>query len=92
MEKSLPIVEARKRLTSLPEDLAKDREAGVVAVTRRGKPVLAVMSWELYEGLLETMEIMSDPELMAQIREGIKDMKDGRTIPWEDVERELDQL
>jgi antitoxin YefM len=91
MDKSMPIVEARKRLTSLPEDLAKEREPGVVAVTRRGKPVLAVMSWELYEGLLETMEIISDPELMAQLRRSIHEMQEGKLIPWEEIKRELNR-
>lgn len=92
MEKSIPMVEARKRLTTLPEDLAKEREQGVLAVTRRGKPVLAVMSWDLYEGLQETMEIMADPQLMAQVRQGIQEMKEDRTIAWEEVEKELDNL
>jgi prevent-host-death family protein len=92
MEKAMPMVEARKRLTTLPEEMAKEREPGVVAVTRRGKPVLAVMTWELYEGIQETLEILSDPELMADIRQGIKDMKEGNLIPWEEVEKELDLL
>ena len=92
MEKAMPMVEARKRLTTLPEDLAQESEPGVVAVTRRGKPVLAVMSWELYEGLLETMEIMSDPEFMGKLRQSIQEMRQGKLIPWEEVERELDRL
>ena len=92
MGKSMPMVEARKRLTSLPEDLAKESDSGVLAVTRRGKPVLAVMSWELYEGLQETMEILADPELMSQIRQGIKEMREGNTVPWEEVKRELARL
>ena len=92
MEKEIPMVEARKRLTSLPEEMAKERRPGVVAVTRRGKPVLAVMSWELYEGIQETLEILSDPELMADIRQGIKEMQEGKLIPWEQVKRELGGL
>jgi prevent-host-death family protein len=49
MRKELPITEARHALTSLPERLAED--PGAVAITRRGKPVLAVMSWDLYESI-----------------------------------------
>jgi len=41
---SLPMVEARNRLTTLPEELENDKESGAIAITRRGKPVLAVMS------------------------------------------------
>jgi PHD/YefM family antitoxin component YafN of YafNO toxin-antitoxin module len=92
MEKAMPMVEARKRLTTLPEEMAKESEPGVVAVTRRGKPVLAVMPWDLYEGLMETVDIMADAEFMAQLRQSIKQMREGQTVPWEEVERELDRL
>ncbi|MBI3961933.1 MAG: type II toxin-antitoxin system Phd/YefM family antitoxin [Deinococcus sp.] len=87
MLKEIPITAARHELTSLPERLAK--EPGAVAVTRRGKPVLAIMPWELYESIVETLEIMGDPELMAAIRQGIKDIEEGKTIPWETVKAEL---
>ena len=87
MERSLSITEARKALNTLPEELA--RSHATVAVTRRGKRVLAILDWELYEGLLETMEILGDPELMAQIREAEKDIREGRTHAWEDVKAEL---
>jgi PHD/YefM family antitoxin component YafN of YafNO toxin-antitoxin module len=40
---------------------------------------MAVMSWELYEGLLETLEVMSDPELMNHLKKAIDDVKAGRT-------------
>lgn len=86
---SLPMVEARNRLTTLPEELEQDRESGAVAITRRGKPVLAVMSWELYECLTETLEIMSDPEMMASFRQGVKEMQEGKGIPWEEVKRKM---
>ena len=45
MTKDIPITEARHELTSLPERLAD--QDGAVAITRRGKPVLAIMPWEL---------------------------------------------
>lgn len=88
---SLSMVEARNRLTSLPEELEKDKASGAIAVTRRGKPVLAIMSWELYESLIETLEIMSDPEMMAALRQDISDVKAGnsRGIPLEQIKAEL---
>jgi PHD/YefM family antitoxin component YafN of YafNO toxin-antitoxin module len=87
MERRLNITEARKALNTLPEELAQTH--ATVAVTRRGKPVLAILDWDLFEGMLETMEILGDPELMAQIREAEKDLREGRTIPLEEVAREL---
>ena len=83
------MVEARKRLTNLPEELAKHPEIGAVKITRRGKPVLAVMSWELYESVSETLDIMSDPEMMSALQQGVRDREQGKTYSWEKVKNEL---
>jgi antitoxin YefM len=89
MSRTMPIVEARNKLTSLPEQLELEPETGAIAITRRGRPVLAVMSWELYESLVETLEILGDEEMMTALRQGIKDAEEGRTISWEDVRNEM---
>jgi prevent-host-death family protein len=75
MEK-IPITEARNKFMKLPDKASKHE---VLAVTRRNKEVMAVMSWELYEGLLETLEILSDSSLMKQLKKGVDDVKAGRT-------------
>ena len=72
----IPITEARNKFMKLPDQAAKHE---ILAVTRRNKEVMAVMSWELYEGLLETLEVLSDRELMNNLKEGIADVKAGRT-------------
>ena len=89
MTKSMGMIDARKRLTSLPEEFAHTPELGAVAVTRRGKPVLAVLSWDLYESLLETMEVMGDPELMKALRRGAQDIAAGRLATSGEVRRDL---
>lgn len=89
MTKTLPIMEARKQLTSLPEILMRDGEIDVMEITRRGKPVLAVMPWELYEAIAETLEVMADKDLMAELRQSIREMEAGETISWEDAKLEL---
>jgi antitoxin YefM len=86
------MVEARKQLTNLPEGLAKHPEIGAVTITRRGKPVLAVMSWALYESVTETLDIMSDPETMAAFRQGVRDLEQGNTHDWEQVMNEFRSL
>jgi len=83
----IPIIEARKQLTRLPEKLAQEHRA--VAVTRHGTEVLAIMPWDLFETIMETLEIMGDPELMESLRRGIKDVQEGRLIPLEEVEQRL---
>jgi len=72
----IPITEARNRFMKLPDQATKNQ---VLAVTRRNKEVMAVMSWELYEGLLETIEILADPDLMGHLRKSMDDIQAGRT-------------
>jgi len=74
--RKIPITEARNKFMKLPDKAAKHE---ILAVTRRNKEVMAVMSWELYEGLLETLEVLSDRELMNDLKKGIEDVKAGRT-------------
>lgn len=88
MQKVLSIVEARNRLTQLPEELEREK-GNAVTITRRGKPVLTVMPYELYDSILETLEVMSDPELMALLRQSIQEANDGKLLEWETVEQEL---
>jgi prevent-host-death family protein len=87
MTESMPIIEARKRLTSLPEKLAS--RPGAVTVTRRGKPVLAILPWDLYESIVETMEILGDEKLMSDLRQGIREIAEGKGIPWEEAKKKL---
>ena len=85
--KDLPITEARDELTSLPDKLSHTHET--LTVTRRGKPVLAILAWDEYEALVETLEVMSDDRLMTSLRQSIREARQGKLIPWEDVKRKL---
>ena len=84
---NIPIVQARAMLSQLPERLSAENRA--VALTRHGKPVLAVMPWDLFESIMETMEIMGDVDMMAALRQGIEDVREGNLIPLEQVKAEL---
>ena len=82
----LTITEARKGFMKLAD---KTKGNQVIAVTKRNKEVMAVMSWDLYEGLLETMEILADPELMGDIKRGMDEIKSGKTYSIEESRRRL---
>ena len=81
MNESKTLSEARTNLMKMPEIL--EGGEGVIPLTRHGKPVLAVMTWELYESISETIEVLSDPAMMAQLRE------QGKTVPWEEAKERL---
>ena len=82
----LTITEARNKFMKLPDETTDNQ---IIAVTRRNKEVLAVMSWELYEGLLETIEILADQELMENIKRGMEEIKSGKTYTIEESRKRL---
>lgn len=83
----ISIVKARAMLTQLPELLAEENRA--VALTRRGKPVLARMPWELFQSVTETLEIMGDAEMMDALTQGIKDVQEGNLVSLDEVKARL---
>ena len=89
MTDSMPIIEARNKLTALPGRFEREPETEAVAVTRRGKPVLAILPWELYESIVETLEILGDEKMMATLRQGIREAAEGKGIPWEKAKKKL---
>jgi prevent-host-death family protein len=82
----LTITEARNKLMKLPEEAEKNE---IIAITRRNKEIMALMSWELYEGLLETIEILGDPELMKDLKKGMEQVRSGKTHTIEQVRKRL---
>ncbi|MBU0999047.1 hypothetical protein KKG24_01935, partial [Patescibacteria group bacterium] len=45
-----------------------------------------------YDSLMETMEILSDPKIMEDIRKAEEDYRQGRYTSWEEVKKELAQM
>lgn len=89
MTKQLSITEARVRLPELPEEFSRDRGLEAVEITRRGRPVLAIIPWQEYESFRETMEIVADGEMMASIRRGLEDARRKRTTGVAAARKEL---
>ena len=76
------------RSLDLPEKLARVPERAV-SITRRGRPVLAVMPWEFYESIVETLEILGDPEMVTALRESLEDLKRGRVVSHMEAKKRL---
>ena len=89
MSQTMTISKARSSLPALSRRLAKEAKPDAVTITQKGKPVLALMSWELYESIIETLEILDDKELMTALRQGIKEAKAGKGISWEAAKKGL---
>jgi len=66
MAKTLPISEVKARLPELVTGVAEREEE--VVVTRNGKPAAVLINYAEYERVKETIDILSDTDLMQQIR------------------------
>jgi prevent-host-death family protein len=82
----LTITEARNKFMKLPDEVGSDE---IIAITRRNKEILALMSWELYEGLVETIEILGDPELMNDLKKGMEQIRSGKTYTVKQARKRL---
>lgn len=66
MPRTLPVSEVKARLPELVAGV-QEREEEIV-VTRHGRPAAVLLNVDEYERLKATLDVLSDPELMRQIR------------------------
>jgi antitoxin YefM len=84
MPETIPLSSVKAHLSELV-DRVEDQHDRVV-LTRNGKPAAVLVSHDDLESLEETLAIMSDPLLMAQIRES------GQAEATQDPAATLDEL
>lgn len=65
---TVTLSDAKARLTRLLADVVELGEG--VVITRSGRPAGVLVSIDEYEGLLETLEVLADPELSEAVRPG----------------------
>ncbi len=58
-------------------------------VTGRHEAEWVTISTDEYESMKATIEVLSDPELMEQLRKSNEDIKQGRTKKWGEILKEL---
>lgn len=75
----VPLADVKNRLSEVVDRL--EREHGRVVITKHGRPSVVMLTLEDLESLEETLEILSQPELLAQVREADADVVSGRTTP-----------
>lgn len=88
MNNVISISEVRAKLPDLV-NIANDLSQKTY-ISVKGKVKAAIVSARELELMEETLEVLSDPDLMKAIKEGKEDVKKGRLIDWEDIKKELD--
>ena len=82
------LMTARAKLTGLNRELKK-RPGTIVRITHRGKPAMTLMSAELYDTLVETLDLMSDPRAVEDLRKSLSDIEAGRVHTLDEVAAHL---
>jgi antitoxin YefM len=87
MAKTVPVRELRSNLSSLLDDVSERRDH--VLVTRNGTPAAALVPIDEYEALEETAEILSDPDALSALEEGLGEIERGETLTLAELRSEL---
>ncbi|WP_448625906.1 type II toxin-antitoxin system Phd/YefM family antitoxin [Geodermatophilus sp. URMC 64] len=68
MNNTAPLTEVRDNLREIVDDVVDT--GNVYTITRHGRAVAVVLSYDEYESLVETMNILADSHAMEAIAEG----------------------
>lgn len=83
MSETLPLAEVKAKFSEMVERV--DRTHDHIVVTRNGRPTVVMMSVEELESWEETLDILSDPRAMADIREGLADLAAGNYVSGDEI-------
>jgi antitoxin YefM len=75
MSETLPLSSVKAHLSELVDRVEDEHDR--VVLTRNGKPAAVLISHDDLESLEETLSILSDPAIMAQIHESETALSDG---------------
>ncbi len=79
----IPVTKAKAKLLDLVRKI-KDSD-DTIAITKNGIPEVVLISMNKFQGLLETMEILSDERAMKSIRKSIKEADKGVWVDFDEV-------
>mgnify|MGYP001578504801 CR=1 FL=1 len=85
--KTLTITKARQDLFKIAEQVQKPNNFYTLSV--EGEPKVVMMSFNEFDSMMETMEILSDPKVMADIKKAEEEYEKGEYITWEEMKKEL---
>lgn len=74
---------ARADLPNLVDRVSENLEEYVI--TKQGAPKAVLISAEEYESWKETVDVLSDSELVKKIERGLSDISKGHTVPLRDI-------
>ena len=79
----IPVTRAKSRLLDIIRKIEGSDDA--IAITKNGVPEAVLLSMNKFEGLMETLEILSDEKAMKSIRKSIKEAREGNWFNFDEV-------
>ncbi len=79
----LPVTKVKRHLLDILKRM--EEEEATIAVTRNGEPAGILMSIARYGALMETIDILSDTEILKSLQKSKEDFRAGRIFSHEDV-------
>jgi antitoxin YefM len=80
---TLPLAEIKKRLSEIVDGVEQRHDR--VVLTRNGRPAAVIMSPEDLESLEETLDILSDPKAMREIRKAERAIDAGDVVSADEL-------
>lgn len=87
--RTLPLAEMKAKLSALLSDVEREHEQ--ITVTRNGVPSAVVISADEWESLQETLDVLSDQEAVADLKEANRNISEGDLLGTDDVIAEFEQ-
>ena len=83
IQQYVPVTKAKAMLLDMVRKI-KDSD-DVIAITKNGIPEAVLISMDRFDGLLETLEILSDETAMKSIRKSIQGADKGMWLDYDEV-------
>ena len=83
MSETLPLAEIKAHLSEIVDRVEREHER--VILTRNGRPAAVIMSPADLEALEDTLELLSDPRALKEIKEGRDDIASDRVITADEL-------
>jgi antitoxin YefM len=84
---TLPLAEVRANLSKLVDEAMRTHQR--IEVTRQGRRAAVILSADDYDSIMETLAILSDRQLMEEIREAEAEVDRGEVFTLDEVEEEM---
>lgn len=84
---TLPLAEVRANLSKLVDEAVRTHQR--IEVTRQGRRAAVILSADDFDSIMETLAILSDQELMREVREAEAEAESGELFSLEEVTAEM---